>query len=599
MKKMITYTLISLLVIASTSATLTITRESMPRPTITKLELLPGGSLEPDTTYYYRVATADNYFLGNAQKVSPLSDVKNITTNATHRSVNISIDTGTGSPEYVYIWVAVNKSVPKGHWFDEENYGSYLWYLGTGSMNHYSTGYTTKIDSYVDDGSIGYTNIIYQLSGANYAYAYPREDGADYINAYSDNLSEPVTLQSIWDYAQANGWNPNSTIQKLSSWRDGVENTNVPPTFKLNAARMVISGYAATTFQSDNENIILDACDLIIYSDAEIGDYDATNDMTTNGDKIVMTGHGVTFGSVTFGATAGGENNVYDTTFIARRTKGSHAVDYGANVYISSNDWHFIDSGLGGRKTATESDGFDRGFYVSNAATDGSSGFKRCYTKSNRWENNIRTATPFLMDDFTIYLKSNSGLWVLHSDDQERTLTGVKMVGTPVNEMYASVWDGTSSGLRTELNLVDSYLEHPELIYWYAPQAGVEKSYVKFSYTLNVHVNGKDGNPLGGVNVTLTDKNGNVVFSTLTNTTGDITPTVVTSQVYKPNLALGSHHQDPAYITDYNPFTLTLAKKGIMSYQTTLDINQPINAEYTLKNPETILLQNGGGVVIA
>lgn len=591
--KKILLLLIVLLLVQSVSATLTITRTNYSKPDVT-LSLVSGGSLAANTTYYYRVAIGDSYILGSCKRVSPMSDVKNITTDSTHRSVNISVDTKTGADEYLYVWVSINQSVPKGHWFDRENYGEYLWYLGEHTYQQMASTNTLKDNHYLDDGTHGYTSTIYQLSNTNYAYAYPKEAGADYIEVSSDDLADPITLQKIYDYAVNQSWPLNSTIKKEQLYHDAITTDNVQGIYTLEAARITIDGTVTTKFTTANEMIILDGTDLYDYAETQIGEYNSLNDLTYDGDFIITSGHGTTFGSISFYATAGGELNVYDTKFLTRKADASGSNAYGSSINVMGNDWHFIDSGIEGRGT---SEGFNNGFYIVNSASDGSSSFKRCYTKYNRWESIYSTPNPVIFDGFDIYMKSNSGLWIRHTDEVERVITGLNVYGNPFAELYATVWNG-GTGQFTWLNLIDSYLEHPEKIYWYGYYTGYEKSYIKFSYTTNYRILDANGDGLAGVNITLKDNTGNVIFTNITNSSGQIGSEVVTNQVYKPNYALNtSHFQDPDYITDYGPFTLSLTKSGVMSYETSIDINQPLTLIYTLRNPETILLEKGGGVV--
>jgi len=92
--------------------------------------------------------------------------------------------------------------------------------------------------------------------------------------------------------------------------------------------------------------------------------------------------------------------------------------------------------------------------------------------------------------------------------------------------------------------------------------------------TFDVNVVDENGDAISGVTVELKDKDGTSIFSTTTDANGDITQQEALIKTYKPNITLGtSHFQDPDYITDNNPFTLTISKSGYETYTSPLTID--------------------------
>jgi len=96
-------------------------------------------------------------------------------------------------------------------------------------------------------------------------------------------------------------------------------------------------------------------------------------------------------------------------------------------------------------------------------------------------------------------------------------------------------------------------------------------------YTFNLKIQDKDGNPLGGVNVELYDKDSDLIFQTGTDADGTILEQLVSVRFYQPPDGwTGAYASDQPKI-DYNPFTLKIEKNGYSTVEEKIRIDDKIN----------------------
>lgn len=92
-----------------------------------------------------------------------------------------------------------------------------------------------------------------------------------------------------------------------------------------------------------------------------------------------------------------------------------------------------------------------------------------------------------------------------------------------------------------------------------------------------------NGNALENALVTLKDKNGTIIFSELTDVSGEYSQDVTRELNLLERFADGSNLQT---ITDYNPFTITISFGIMEEYEAQIEINEKTSLQIELEYPE-------------
>lgn len=208
----------------------------MQPPTDVTAVAIDGGSLEPDTTYYYRLFT----WKPGVFVLSACSPEVSATTTDAKRSIQLDF-TATVSSNKVYFVLRTTTSgdyaCSAPHAFTES----------TGGQSRRLI-YWENVTQIVDDGS-------YSL---NYHPYYP--DGHPEIKIYADSDGETVTLEDIYQADKTNGWGlvskgGNEMDESVTnSW----QGNNQTGTYIVNAdLRFGVSGNHNYTFRMKEENLVV------------------------------------------------------------------------------------------------------------------------------------------------------------------------------------------------------------------------------------------------------------------------------------------------------------------------------------------------------
>ncbi|RLE26510.1 MAG: hypothetical protein DRJ50_00775 [Actinobacteria bacterium] len=139
------------------------TLTTIPKPVLT-LTLVAGGSLPENTTLYYRGCTSPYVLCKAGEYVSPVSDVKSITTTPTHRSEQIDFVHHSGAAEYSYLWCCPDTDPGVGGWNDKvTNPESRA--MGEGSLYFYKMRWYNRYGELPEQppGADGYIDLRYSV----------------------------------------------------------------------------------------------------------------------------------------------------------------------------------------------------------------------------------------------------------------------------------------------------------------------------------------------------------------------------------------------------------------------------------------------------
>ena len=557
----------------------TYTRMHLNKPVVT-LSLVAGGSLEPNTTYYYRAVTGTTSIVYRCDQLSAASDVKSITTDATNRSVKVDVAHDSGNPEYTWIWVAMDLDPGTGGWNDKSNQPTIV-FLGNGTYTQYSTT-RVPLDTFTDDGvSYGWYSTLYYLNGdgrvggtSNYGYVLFSENAKDLLEINGGDAGAPITFDSINDYAIAQGWNPKETIDPIPLVDD----------FELQNRRGFILNFATVklwgdSYFADEDKIIhLNVCRLQVWGEIHCGDYNSGLDLSSVGIDFILQGHGVQFGNVIF--QSGSLVRLYDCRILVRRGDFSLSTPYTATFELNTTDWRLIDCTLTGH---TEYGGLNGGLDIKRAAADGSCLLRRVSSNRGRYSGTITAADPFTIEGF---VTTFSPTWVRHYGDVERVFRGVEIRGDSAQGGYGLTGSMAGDRQRTVVNFVDSYIYDPMKIYWYAIGGNyIYTSYYKFSYSVNIAVRDQSGAAIVGASVVLKNTNGDEEFSTTTDENGVIEEGLAAAMTAFPDWDGGvGNWQKADFLITYGPFTLTVEKEGFDTVILTAEIDAAADWEISLKH---------------
>ena len=356
------------------------TRTAWAKPTLA-LSLVAGGSLEPNTTYYYRVVSQYNSkYPSSCLYRSPASDVQSITTDAVNKTIRLTVTHGTGNPEYTAAWVSQGVDPGTGNWNDQDNYPD-VRYLSNGSTNQNSiTG--EKLTVVDDDGvTYGWFSTIYRLGpSTNYGFSPLNEDGKDRLTCSGGTTEDPITFDSIYNEAVAQGWPLGSTIEKIEM-TSGDYALKYHVGYTLNFRQLVVDEGGSGVFDDQDKTIVVDNCVLDFRCNTYLGTYIETRDLTVEGINFIIAGHGTSFGQIKF-QCGSNELRIYDTAFNVRRALFSVSNTYGARVMNTSLDWRLIDVKILG---TTFGGGLNNGFEIGAAAADESCLLRRVRTGYHRY----------------------------------------------------------------------------------------------------------------------------------------------------------------------------------------------------------------------
>ena len=501
---------IFILLASSVFGAKTFSRTGYDSAPILSLELIEGGDLNENQTYFYRAKTGNTnrWFYVLAYSSAP-SLIYNITTNSTHRSVNISITHSTGNSEYTYIW-AVNETRPDyGEWNRYIDFPD-IWLLGSVSTTSIEcTGYPDKINYFVDNGTaqrVTYSKL--GLSGNNYAYTYLYEHAQDMITISGGTTTEPITLDEIYLYALNNGWNLSSTIQRLDYGIWGTNN-DMPinrssgfgmerPTYLINAQRLT---YTDATFKISDANVISKLSWLSAsYTDGTeiiFGEHDTERDFSYEGVDFTILGHANQFGRLELV-----NGKIYDSKFRVRNLYGSTALSYGANFRLGHSP-----SGTFEIKDSDVVDGFSNGLEIVTTNPNPNSTISNVFSARARWETITASTMAFNITNWKLYVTS-AGMWVrVYGTPQNTTLRDlvVKSYSLTYINLYLTI--PSTFNYYTSLILIN-----PQLANWDAIQmhksgtinlSRINDSFIFRKHTLDLNVVNDAGEPINNSNISI------------------------------------------------------------------------------------------------
>jgi hypothetical protein len=153
--------------------------------------LSAGGTLAPNTTYYYVVLVLGNGASAISHYYGTLSGISNefsITTDSTNRTVNLTWSAITGASRY-------------------------LVFRRTTSGTHYLSSFLKDLvvstNSAIDNGSSSISNPVLPLVPSGQLLPMgitPRIHGVGDLVYYGGTEADPITPQDIYNAAVANGW---------------------------------------------------------------------------------------------------------------------------------------------------------------------------------------------------------------------------------------------------------------------------------------------------------------------------------------------------------------------------------------------------------
>jgi len=138
-------------------------------------------------------------------------------------------------------------------------------------------------------------------------------------------------------------------------------------------------------------------------------------------------------------------------------------------------------------------------------------------------------------------------------------------------------------------SLYKIYLVNPDVDSWTFQWTAGTDTVVYRQYTFDLKVTDKDNNPIDTATVTLTDKDGNLIFSVNTNATGDIVTQTVSRGYY--NQPHGN------ILQDYGPHTLTIEKAGYQTYVKKFVLGAKVTWETKLAHANSILFSQGRPII--
>lgn len=145
-------------------------------------------------------------------------------------------------------------------------------------------------------------------------------------------------------------------------------------------------------------------------------------------------------------------------------------------------------------------------------------------------------------------------------------------------------------------NDTDCYIINGDFDTWKSRWVNVNPERKVFrQYTVNLKVVDRDGNPLENANVVLKDKDGNIVFSQVTNSEGKIPEQTVTYGYYQRESDGFYNHED--IFTSFSPHTLIVSKSGYQNFEVVVTIDRKIDWIIVLNEEVKIFFDLGKPVL--
>lgn len=118
--------------------------------------------------------------------------------------------------------------------------------------------------------------------------------------------------------------------------------------------------------------------------------------------------------------------------------------------------------------------------------------------------------------------------------------------------------------------------------YWYEA-IGVQSARWVYNNSITLNVTNQNGNPIENATVVLLNKNGDTVLSTTTDVSGNTTKTDIKVMTIEHDITTGAgYDESKQYRINYNPFTLTISKKGYDDYVMKFTFNKKLDAVISL-----------------
>jgi hypothetical protein len=545
---------------------------------VISLTLLPGGSLPENTEIFYRACTSPYVLCKAGDYVSPMSDVQSVTTTPTHRTVKVDFAHYSAAAEYSFLWASPGADPGVGGWNDKIT-NPQCRSIGEGSLYFYCLD-RAKLTTWTDDGSSsGWTNNRYQLGDtSNYAYCPVKESGQARLQVSGGTESDPITFDSIYAEAIAQGWAPLATIEKLEFGSPEFPMQYISG-YRLNFMRLDIDAGRTGWFIDRGKIIVVDAGWLYFYGPAKLGSYIEDYDLTLDGVQFILTGHSYAYGRIGVSSSTA-EVRFYDCSVRSSRYEGFVATPYLGTVYWSGSNWQIIDFLM---KGTIETQGTNTGPRFTSAGEDCL--IKRFASARHRYAAEFTAADAFQVEDSNFWSYGGTGpiSQQLVSDNVERVFWGMNIVGLEGSgESFYLRRKGATYNYWSKLALINSQVVSFSRVRWYSgagepPDPVGTGSYVELRYTVDVSVVDDAGAPVSGATVTVRNANALEEFSTTTDALGAITQQIVTSKRNEPEPGVTVNSYVGGLVTEYGPFTLEISADGFETYGSVFDIEDAVS----------------------
>jgi hypothetical protein len=524
---------------------------SLAAPTNLVLSLVAGGSLLPNTTYYYQIVACESKF--GSVVFSPRTATVSITTTSVNKSIKLD-------------WTAIPRYTPTAV------EGNCYHILRNTVDSFLDTDAVLMMTSSGDTASRKVTGVTYTDTGSNHVdHCFPNFKGGLPTIYVTSGAGEWVSMSDIWQADVAGGWGRvqpaiNSTFVDFGSekWPGGNWFT------MANLAIGYDSTGAAATGYFDHS-----AGALIFYGTLSSSDSAYVNlgalINTEDGDTMLRT-FLVNYGSNFQVGTLGGVLTLF-----------------GLSAVVGGPGWPFdffhFNNGNGNANLLNPAEGsklYDCDFpYTAGGwIAQGTVEAKNCRYGGIGLKSTTHVITkPKLVQSNAIGFQSVTGQSIT-----EPTVTFAD---------YDVAWRTTLTGTILDGTFLSHGRTDGKIWLYLGPSLSVGGS-LTFKYSLKLRLSDSNDNPLSGAVVEIKDNSGTTVASGETDADGIFDAGYLTNRVLSPTAlvmgkpsitaALEDDHITAGYLTRVNkePHTLTITKAGYQDYQDTITLNRKIDLELAL-----------------
>lgn len=418
--------------------------------------------------------------------------------------------------------------------------------------------HTTTGTTYSDDGTVTTT----EATQGSYAYEH-FDYGIPKISISGGDSTTPLSMEYLYQQDVTNAWGV------ITRTGDAI----VGYTYEVKA---LIYATASVYWREEkyfNTWILRSGLYLVgSTSDVQLG-IESSYNARTNGVRIIAPAHTGYFSAASI--AFGGTSKFYGCEFICKNTQyegftadnlyagsGSDASQTG-RLYIQFNALY----------TLKDCNFFGSGF--SNSFVGGSAFLiERCNLRlGSRTFSMSGTATTGTVLDTYIYNIDSSCINI--EGNISWTFRGGKLQSPTSGRDVLAAYEA-------KLTLIDTEFTESKL-YFYSGQR-TAGNYAKFTLqnSVNLKLLNEQNSPIVGATINLYDKNGTVVFTKTTDSSGLITESIVTRATYDPANNT-NHFVTAGEKTDLSPFTLKIQKSGYNTYIEKFTMSDKVNWTIAMK----------------